>query len=139
MDRSVGWAQSWVDQWYPAADKTEQQKSTLTHNTGDGVPAGLQWLLSGDPAQRAISTWHLQWAPTRTTSHTDGWIDQLIPILTADPYAAVRGIFEQVLWQIRPTANYDFTVRSTMPLMFDDPVFEQLLKKRSRRDVTIAE
>ncbi|MGC6417953.1 MAG: cytochrome c3 family protein [Bradymonadia bacterium] len=139
MDRSVGWAQSWVDQWYPAADKSEQQKSTLTHNTSDGVPAGLQWLLAGDPAQRAISTWHLQWAPTRTTSHTDRWIDQLIPILTADPYAAVRGIFEQVLWQTRPTVNYDFTERSTMPLIFDDPVFEQLLKKRSRRDVTIAE
>ena len=129
MDRSVGWAQSWVDQWYPDVDKAEQPKSSLIKDEGD-VPAGLKWLLAGDPAQRAISTWHLQWKPTPDhISQTDRWIDQLRPILTADPYAAVRGIFEQVLWQTRPAVNYDFTKPSKMPLVFDDPVFEQLFNR----------
>ena len=139
MDRSVDWAQSWVDQWYSDVDKADKPKSSLIKDEGDDVPAGLKWLLAGDPAQRAIATWHLQWKPTRTTAQTDRWIDQLRPILIADPYAAVRGIFEQVLWQIRPAVNYDFTKPSKMPLVFDDPVFEQLFNRRSRRVVTIAE
>jgi hypothetical protein len=84
LDRSLGWTQRYLGQWYgvkPIALSDEQQS----------IAASLLWLLRGDAGQRALMAWAMSWPPARQASGTD-WMPPFLSLLFGDPYDAVRVI-----------------------------------------------
>jgi hypothetical protein len=84
LDRTLTWADAELQRgWHttPAA-----------LGAGDAeVAAGVLWAASGDAAQRAITAWHMGFAPARVASGGD-WEGLYLAELLVDPYAAVRRV-----------------------------------------------
>jgi len=55
------------------------------------TPAAVDWLLRGDAAQRAVTAWHMGWAPALEASGAE-WPAIYLARLLDDPYVAVRHI-----------------------------------------------
>lgn len=84
LDRSLGWTQQRLADWYG----TKPISLTADQQT---ISAAVVWSLSGDAGQRALMAWHMGWSPARQASG-EKWLVPYLANLLADPYAAVRYI-----------------------------------------------
>ncbi|HXG48781.1 MAG TPA: C cytochrome precursor, partial [Methylomirabilota bacterium] len=92
LDRSLGWTQRHLEEWYGTPKVTlSAEEETLS--------AAVLWLLKGDAGQRALLAWHLGWPTARAVSGTNWLVPFLAETLT-DPYAVVRYIGERSLKSI---------------------------------------
>jgi len=89
LDKSLAWSADYLTQWYG------QKPAQLSEPQRD-LPAALLWLLKGDAIQRAVTAWHLGWAPALAASGDDWQVPFLTQLLT-DPYAQVRFIAYRAL------------------------------------------
>ncbi len=89
LDKSLGWTAYYLQNWYditpPKLNESQQHLS-----------AALQWLLSGDAAQRALLAWHMGWQPAHEASGNQ-WIAPHLAQLLEDPYDAIRYIAQRSL------------------------------------------
>lgn len=84
LDRTLAWTADRLKAWYGVQTPALPERHTK-------VAASALWILEGDAAQRAITAWHLGYAPARQASDVSG----LLPVastLLLDPYDAVRQI-----------------------------------------------
>jgi hypothetical protein len=84
LDKSLGWSAKNMEDWYGIP------KPTLTPEQQD-TSAALLWALRGDAGQRALTAWHMGWAPAMEASGRD-WIAPYLTQLLTDRYSAVRYI-----------------------------------------------
>jgi len=82
LDRSLGWTQRHLAEWYGY----ERQELSAEQ---EQVSAALVWMLKGNAAQRVIVAWHAGWKPAQDASGAD-WIAPFLSKLLADPYGVVR-------------------------------------------------
>jgi predicted CXXCH cytochrome family protein len=103
LDKSLGWTQQHLADWYGA-------RAVSLNAEQQNVSAAVQWLLSGDAGQRAIVAWHGGWEPARTASG-DQWIAPFLAELLDDDYPVVRCIAGRALESLPGTddIDYDFT------------------------------
>ena len=89
LDRSLAWTGEQLNAWFdtpiPALTDAEQSQAT-----------GLLWALSGDAVQRAITAWHLGYAPAIEASGRE-WMVTVLAWMLDDPYAAVRYVASAAL------------------------------------------
>lgn len=71
--------------------------------------ASALWLLKGDAAQRAITSWHYGWKNAQTTSGTS-WMPALLTSLLNDNYGVIRQITTRSLRSLNNqwVMGYDF-------------------------------
>ena len=102
LDQTLAWAQDYTAQWYG------HEKQPLS-NEQKTISAALLWLLKGHAAQRAITAWHVGWAPAQTASGAD-WLAPFQARLLADPYGVVRYVAKDNLKKLPGFADftYDF-------------------------------
>lgn len=82
LDKTIGWTQNKLSQWYGHEKiplQTEQQSTS----------AALLWMLKGNAAQRVITAWHFGWQPAHEASGSD-WLAPFQAQLLRDPYGVVR-------------------------------------------------
>jgi hypothetical protein len=84
LDQSVQWTADALEEWYGI------ESPELDADLAD-VPAGVVWMLRGDPVQRAVAGWHYGWTPTREASELRP-VRPAFGVLLADPYSTVRQI-----------------------------------------------
>ncbi len=82
LDKTLAWSGRWLKEWWGVGRPELSEDERL-------VAASVLWALSGDAAQRAISAWHMGWAPAQAASGTD-WMVPYLARLLDDPYEAVR-------------------------------------------------
>jgi predicted CXXCH cytochrome family protein len=102
LDKTIAWTAEHLTAWYgQTAPALSQEESTVSET--------VMRLLEGDAAQRAISAWHLGWAPAQEASGR-GWIAPFLARLLEDPYACVRYIAYRSLTSLRgyESVRYDF-------------------------------
>ncbi len=56
LDRTLGWAQRWLGEWYG------QEEVVLSEEQRE-VSAAVLWVVKGNAAQRVVAGWHSGWAP----------------------------------------------------------------------------
>ncbi len=73
------------------------------------LSAAVIWTLKGDAGLRALTAWHMGWAPARQASGTN-WMAPFLSILMEDSYDAVRYIAGRSLKTLAGYENlkYDF-------------------------------
>ena len=112
LDRSLGWAQDRLAEWYP--DREPGSKRAELSDDERELAAGVMWMLKGDAAQRAIVAWHASWEPARAATRKSGtdWQPPLLAQLLEDDYSAVRFVAWQSLKTLPGYAklqqSYDF-------------------------------
>lgn len=84
LDRSVQWTADTLADWYGI------QTEPLPEELGE-LPAGVVWMLRGDPVQRGVAGWHYGWDPAREASELRP-VRPAFGVLLADPYSTVRQI-----------------------------------------------
>lgn len=84
LDRTLGWAATWLERWYGSPVPSLGPE----HTRAAAAPA---WLLRGDAGLRALAAWHFSWGPALTASGM-GWQSPLLAPALDDPYDAVRYI-----------------------------------------------
>jgi hypothetical protein len=93
LDKSLGWTGRALEDWYGQPGETELVEEDETRS------AALLWLLRGDPAQRAITAWHMGWAPATEVSGSD-WMPPFLAEALVDSYSGVRFIAGRSLQRI---------------------------------------
>jgi hypothetical protein len=99
-------------------DKTLQQTADTLHEwygqrelallpPFDDTAAGVVWLLRGDAVVRAVTAWHMGWAPALTASGR-GWQAPLLARALEDDYVAVRFLAWQALKKHDGFSDLDF-------------------------------
>lgn len=84
LDQSIGWTADKLAEWYGI------ERPALAEDRAD-IPAGVVWMLRGDPVQRTIAGWHYGWEPTREASDLRA-VRPAFGVLLADPYSTTRQI-----------------------------------------------
>ena len=84
LDRSLGWTQKYLSEWYGI------RPVKLPADTED-VAAAVLWLLQGDAGQRALIAWHMGWEPAKAVSGTH-WLARYLAETLTDSYSVVRYI-----------------------------------------------
>ncbi|QDV05242.1 Doubled CXXCH motif (Paired_CXXCH_1) [Planctomycetes bacterium Poly30] len=82
LDRSLGWVEDRLVEWYGAAPVA------LDSDARD-LAAGVRLGLSGDAGQRALIAWAMTWEPALAASEHD-WMPGILAEFLADPYDATR-------------------------------------------------
>jgi hypothetical protein len=89
LDQTLEWTAKALNKWYgtamPELSADDRQ-----------VAAGVQLLLKGDAAVRALVAWNYSWKPAQETSGT-AWMAPYLAELLVDPYESVRIIGERSL------------------------------------------
>jgi predicted CXXCH cytochrome family protein len=100
LDKTLAWTQEQLAQRYRQAPVplSEEQRN---------VSAALLWLLKGNAAQRAITGWHLGWAPAQKASGVD-WLAPFQARLLADPYGVVRYVAEENLKKLPEFHDFEY-------------------------------
>ncbi len=99
VDRSLGWTAQKLADWY--------KQPLPSAIAGDGGPAAIDWLLSGDAVLRAIAAWQFGWEGAKKAAD----VDDAVPYLAAaleDPYAAVRYVAGHALAKMDPANQFDY-------------------------------
>ena len=104
LDRTLAWTAGKLEEWYA------QKPPPLLPDDRE-LAAGVQWLLSGDAAQRALVAWSMGWGPAQQASGRDWLYPHLIFTLN-DSYAAVRFVSWKSLQSLPGFADFafDYTV-----------------------------
>ncbi len=89
LDRPLAWTADHLTRWYgtPAVKMPDEERT---------VAAGVLSLLRGDAGQRALTAWHLGWAPARKAAGAE-WMPTFLAMALGDTYAAVRYIAQRSL------------------------------------------
>ena len=118
VDKSLGWAQEHLEQWYetPPVQLTKEQT---------GTSAILLWLLRGDAGQRALAAEAIRHSTARQSSE-EAWVVPFLAQLLNDPYPVVRLISERALKQIAgfETIVYDFLAPEEERIRCRDEIIE---------------
>lgn len=154
LDKSLGWTQERLSEWYGAtAVSLDEDQATLS---AMGV-----MLLRGDAGQRALAAWSMGWDEAQRASGNK-WQAPYLAQLLDDPYPAVRYIAERSLRRLPGQAelDYDFVGSqqqrraaqqharviwqrsgSLQPPSgaLDPAAWERLLKLRDDRDIDLKE
>ena len=101
LDRTEAWTARHLGHWYGQASPELGPASTNT-------AAGVLWSLQGDASVRALTAWHLGWAPALSTLESTEWIPPLLAGLMDDPYDAVRYIAHKSLRALPGYADLEF-------------------------------
>jgi len=98
LDRTLAWTQEHLVARYGRRPLPMNQEQKTTS-------AALLWLLKGNAAQRAITAWHVGWAPAQQASGAD-WLAPFQARLLADPYGVVRLVAEKNLQRLPGFADF---------------------------------
>ncbi len=100
LDRSLGWAAGFLQQWYGQAsiDLSDEERE---------IAAAVVWLLRGDAGQRALAAWHMGWVPAQEASGRD-WLGGVLPLALGDSYAAVRAVAARSLRRLPGFEDFSF-------------------------------
>ena len=100
LDQTLAWTGERLDEWYgtpvPALDPDEQT-----------VAASILWLMKGDAGLRAITSWHMGWAPAQAASGTS-WMVPYLGELLDDPYDTVRFLAFRALRSLPGYGDLDY-------------------------------
>jgi hypothetical protein len=100
IDKSLGWTQHHLAQWYG------QPTVTLSAEEFE-LSATVLAALRGDAAQRGLAAWHLGWRDAQETTGVHWQAPYLAHLLT-DPYAAVRYIAARSLRTLPGYVDFDY-------------------------------
>jgi hypothetical protein len=102
LDKSLGWTDDHLVQWYG------RKPATLTDDQRT-IASSVLLALSGDAGQRALVAWAMGWTPARNASG-DSWLAPYLAQQLVDPYSAVRYIAGHSLQRVKGFENlqYDF-------------------------------
>jgi predicted CXXCH cytochrome family protein len=89
LDKTLAWTQDLLFKRYG------QRRENLSDEQRT-ISAALLWLLKGNAAQRAITSWHFGWSSAQAASGA-GWLAPFQARLLADPYGVVRYVAERGL------------------------------------------
>jgi hypothetical protein len=101
LDRSLAWTAAELQRGY--GTRRPEISDPDRHSLAEGALFGLR----GDAAQRALTAWHMGWAPSREASGSD-WMVPILAQLLQDPYGAVRYIAHRSLRTIPGYAELEF-------------------------------
>ncbi len=93
LDRSLDWTAQHLSSWYG------QPMPASTPESGDKhapVAAAVEWLLSGDAAERVVLASRFGWKDAHVASGSD-WQAPFLAELLDDPYAAVRFVAHRAI------------------------------------------
>lgn len=89
LDQTLEWTATHLNSWYgkpmPELSKDDRE-----------VANGVQMILNGDAALRALIAWNYSWGPARDTSGSQ-WMAPYLAQLLVDPYEAPRLIAQRSL------------------------------------------
>ncbi len=100
LDQPLAWTADKLAAWYG------QKPPPLAPDDRE-VAAGVQWLLQGDAAQRALVAWSMGWAPAQQAAGRD-WLYPYLAVTLTDPYAAVRFVAGKSLQTLPGFAGFTF-------------------------------
>jgi hypothetical protein len=100
LDKTLGWTNDTLAQWYGASQAALNVEQAST-------AASLLWLLRGDAGQRAITAQAMGWSDAQKASGTD-WMAPFLAQLLDDPYDAVRYIAQRSLRTLPGFRNLDY-------------------------------
>ncbi len=100
LDQPLAWTAGKLAEWYG-------QKPPALAPDDRELSAGVQWLLKGDAAQRALVAWSMGWAPAQRASGSD-WMYPFLIFTLNDPYAAVRFVSWKSLQTLPGFADFAF-------------------------------
>lgn len=100
LDQTLAWTQKHLGDWYGAPAHRLSAEQT-------NVAASLLWMLKGHAAQRAITAWHVGWAPAQKVSGAE-WMAPFQARLLMDPYGVVRYISARSLRSLPGFENFNF-------------------------------
>lgn len=100
VDKSLGWTQKHLANWYGTQPVPLKPDQTT-------ISATLLHLLKGDAAQRALAAWAAGWQPAQTASGAV-WLAPFLAPLLEDPYAVVRYIAGRSLRRISGYEDFTF-------------------------------
>jgi predicted CXXCH cytochrome family protein len=100
LDRSLGWTQKHLSDWYgaPMAKLSSDDES---------ISAAVLWLLRGDAGQRALIAWHMGWEPAKEISGGD-WLAPYLAETLTDSYSVVRYIGQRSLKRLEGFARFAY-------------------------------
>lgn len=119
LDRSLGWAQGYLELWYGAKKVEFGAEAT-------GIAASAREALAGDAAVRVISAATLGWEPALSAS-PKGLPAQLLAELLVDPYSAVRFVAGRSL---KAQAGFSDIVYDFLAPPEERSAAQQTVKKR---------
>lgn len=97
LDQPLAWSAAQAAEWWG--------QEPLSAGMSSPAPAGLDWLLRGDAAQRAVLAWHMG-APDSATGTT--WTPVFLAWSLDDPYVAVRSIVHQRVRSLEGYTDLDW-------------------------------
>ncbi len=101
LDKTLAWTAEKLRDWYQKpAPELSADDSTIS--------AGVQWIMKGDAAQRAIVLWGMGWEPAQRAAGRD-WFYPFAIYGLSDPYAAVRFVSWKSLQSLPGFADFPFT------------------------------
>jgi hypothetical protein len=116
LDKTLAWTSKHLHDWYghdqPELSAEHQEVSLTALNA-----------LRGDAGLRALTAWHMSWAPAVAVSEAERWGQPYLAVLLQDPYDAVRFIAGRSLK----------TYASHTDLKFDYVASDELITKASER------
>lgn len=100
LDQTLAWTDRHLAQWYGI-------EPTPLDAQDREIAASVGWLIEGDAAQRAITAWHMGWAPAQSASGR-GWQAAHLAVLLADPYVTVRRVAQRSLDGLPGFARFEY-------------------------------
>ena len=100
LDRPLAWTADKLAEWYG-------QKAPPLSRDDQELAAGVQWLVKGDAAQRALTVWSMGWAPAQQAAGRD-WLYPHVIFTLNDPYAVVRFMAGKSLQTLPGFADFTF-------------------------------
>jgi len=89
LDKSLEWTSQYLAEWYGQPEPALNEE----HRT---LACGVLWALKGEAGVRALTAWHMDWAPAKAVSG-DEWTVPYLALMLTDPYHAVRYIAQRSL------------------------------------------
>jgi hypothetical protein len=127
VDQTLAWTSLYLERWYG-------QGAPAVLLDAD-TPAGAAWLLTGDPAERALAAAAMG-EPETLGAVSEEWEAPLLNAAREDPYAAVRFIADRSLRRLQGLERHKVGP-ATLPL--DPPRIDALIAARSTRALTLSE
>lgn len=106
LDQTLEWTAKTLNNWYGTAIP-ELSADDRT------IAAGVQWLLKGDAALRALVAWNFGWKPAQDTGGS-AWMTPYLAELLVDPYESVRIIGQRSLRTLPGYETFDHQLIATI-------------------------
>ena len=108
LDQTLEWTAKALNDWYgtPMPELAADDRK---------ISAGVQWLLKGDAALRALVAWNYGWKPAQETA-TTAWMAPYLAQLLVDPYESVRIISQRSLRTLPGYASFQHELTTSTKL-----------------------